>query len=762
MKTMQILGILAAAGVATSAAAQDSVSNNNAGDAIDPYDATRQVTKFTVDLTSITSAKGAEFGVAPLLKAGRSSDPAGTGFFSIRLSGQSISRHIESNVLATGTYNTWNTAGQGVGPNNSTPGTVNLPGSGLQSLAVGFNEFEPNVSNNSDNLYAGLVTFDPANRNRLYVDRIIAATNAPNGATAGTASFAMGSIDTRLNLISRADGFNVTSPDELVNQNIFRINADLRSNGTVNNIDRFSAGDAAATERVFDGNVGGFTTDTLSVSGGIPEIDGGSSTFGPTFGAELAVNDHSAGTMAHFTPTFSGFATNVSNHRGSITYNPDDALGGVGLAAQIQRDDTGNTVYLGVFGVNATGVPQQVANLQAPLSIDDPVDEYNFMAPGTEIPFGEFRHYRSQMAFSGPIGAASAGSDAAGNVLVAGVFDVACNNCTASGFPVTYGNGGANAPVNAIAVARFNPNAQTPSSTIQWSSAAWVNFDTGFGKPVRDASGTEIGFLVPLNAFPGLTGPSISAPAIDAAGNLYFTSPFVDFGPDGQVGTGDDDIDTGLFRAVYDASTFGYELDLILQTGDVIASQGTGLNYNIGLIRVADADSTDSSAFFGQSATYDGYPGSSPSSTDDADNLGALVAAVNITYDVNGDGSFDFGVGTGDEDYSTLFYVSPLGDGNPITDCNGNGVDDAIDISSGTSADINADGIPDECQLTRLCADTNADGFVTPADFNAWILAFNTMNYRADQNGDNLVTPADFNGWILNFNLGVNGPLCVQ
>ncbi len=34
-----------------------------------------------------------------------------------------------------------------------------------------------------------------------------------------------------------------------------------------------------------------------------------------------------------------------------------------------------------------------------------------------------------------------------------------------------------------------------------------------------------------------------------------------------------------------------------------------------------------------------------------------------------------------------------------ITDCNGNGVDDAIDIGSGASTDVNGNGIPDECEV---------------------------------------------------------------
>ena len=51
-------------------------------------------------------------------------------------------------------------------------------------------------------------------------------------------------------------------------------------------------------------------------------------------------------------------------------------------------------------------------------------------------------------------------------------------------------------------------------------------------------------------------------------------------------------------------------------------------------------------------------------------------------------------------------------------------------------------------------ADTNGDGIVSPADFNAWIQAFNTMSPACDQNGDGLCTPADFNAWIQNYNAG--------
>jgi subtilisin family serine protease len=46
-----------------------------------------------------------------------------------------------------------------------------------------------------------------------------------------------------------------------------------------------------------------------------------------------------------------------------------------------------------------------------------------------------------------------------------------------------------------------------------------------------------------------------------------------------------------------------------------------------------------------------------------------------------------------------------------FTDCNGNGIDDAEDISGGTSDDCNENGIPDECDITDgTSADINGNG----------------------------------------------------
>ncbi|MEL6796813.1 MAG: GC-type dockerin domain-anchored protein [Planctomycetota bacterium] len=60
----------------------------------------------------------------------------------------------------------------------------------------------------------------------------------------------------------------------------------------------------------------------------------------------------------------------------------------------------------------------------------------------------------------------------------------------------------------------------------------------------------------------------------------------------------------------------------------------------------------------------------------------------------------------------------------------------------------------------RLCSDQNGDGLATPADFNAWILNFNSGDVRADVNQNGSLSPADFNAWILAFNQSASGPIC--
>ncbi|MEL6797446.1 MAG: GC-type dockerin domain-anchored protein, partial [Planctomycetota bacterium] len=79
---------------------------------------------------------------------------------------------------------------------------------------------------------------------------------------------------------------------------------------------------------------------------------------------------------------------------------------------------------------------------------------------------------------------------------------------------------------------------------------------------------------------------------------------------------------------------------------------------------------------------------------------------------------------------------------------------DVNDTAPGTSRSHSGSWEIDFEIIPSCPADSNADGTLTPADFNAWVLAFNNQSPACDQNNDGFCTPADFNAWILNFNAG--------
>ena len=55
---------------------------------------------------------------------------------------------------------------------------------------------------------------------------------------------------------------------------------------------------------------------------------------------------------------------------------------------------------------------------------------------------------------------------------------------------------------------------------------------------------------------------------------------------------------------------------------------------------------------------------------------------------------------------------------------------------------------------TSCLADVNGDGMVSPADFSAWVAAFNESAVECDQNDDGACSPADFSAWVANYNAG--------
>jgi len=82
----------------------------------------------------------------------------------------------------------------------------------------------------------------------------------------------------------------------------------------------------------------------------------------------------------------------------------------------------------------------------------------------------------------------------------------------------------------------------------------------------------------------------------------------------------------------------------------------------------------------------------------------------------------------------------------PPADCNGNGVPDSDDVSSGVSTDCNLDGIPDECQLASADCDGNSvldvcqisDGTGSDCDENGTLDACDLAAGAADANVDGI------------------------
>ncbi len=99
-------------------------------------------------------------------------------------------------------------------------------------------------------------------------------------------------------------------------------------------------------------------------------------------------------------------------------------------------------------------------------------------------------------------------------------------------------------------------------------------------------------------------------------------------------------------------------------------------------------------------------------------------------------------------DTVTLAVIGQVDTGHPAANAGASADGSVIAFASPA-----ADGIV-VVREESCVADTNGDGILTPADFTAWIAAFNAMSAACDQNGDTLCTPADFTAWIANYNAG--------
>ncbi|MEM8756946.1 MAG: GC-type dockerin domain-anchored protein [Planctomycetota bacterium] len=744
MNRIKMMMMLAAAGTTCTVAAQDSVAPAGGfTDALDAYSTSQQIVEYVVDLDTFFSSKGKSFGIAPVVKA---SAEASGSFPTLLISSNGLSR-LRSSTFAgqlDGPYATWSTAGAGVNDavNSGSISFESVPNDAVY-LGLGFGEFNGAVNNT----IAAQIGYSPADPSRLFVTRVNAAVNSSTNGASDSSQFGFGAVDEDLNVYFRADSFNSTGPNTITGNNIFRVDAANRNGAFVNSIDNSGGSDSAATDDVLRGN-----GTTHSIPSAVPVGVGGPAYFGPNFSSQLRFETGPGATSI----TLDQLGGAV-DHRGGIGvlpepfFAPGDAItAAIGTQEPIFNPATeefnDETVSISVWGADSNGEPTAPATQHIlPDTIADP-------AEGIDLFPQELIHFSGGTAFRGGSSQIALGTTLGGDLLLAGTAAL-------QSAPGMLGGGDAASEIVGITVARFT----SPGAAPEWSMASWLDPNTGIGKPFTDENGVEFAQLGNRNSIPGAGPGTASAAAFDSAGNIYFVQPVRLYGDDGQPFTGDDFVTTSVIRANYVADAdgqgnFGYDLEVLFDFGSTFSSAGTGLDYQITFLTAsAGSGLIQGNTIFSNAATSQPLAGFNPTDPTDAETLGGLIVSAEITYDVDGDGEFD--ATTDDQDYQVLLYVQPVS-GTQVADCNSNGVDDATDIADGTSNDFNADGVPDECQLNRLCADVNDSGVVDSSDFFAWVAAFGSGDPSADVNNSGAVDGSDFFAWVSFFNLGQNGPLC--
>jgi len=676
---------LVAAVVALPAWAQDSVSKNLGGlpgDALWPWNTTHQCAPYVVDLTPFTGSWGTEFGIAPLVKASKSDTaaipPPNKEYFNGQLSAQGISRIQARNVpYAVPTYKLWaDTPGQGAHPTqNNPPGTISPTGNSNQ-FGVTFAEF-----GRTDNLqdYNGIigavVNYDATNPMRLYVKRVMAATNGAAPAE-NRAQFGIGAVDEQGNVMLRADGSGATGPNALTGDNIFSVGALARQCGLVNYIDNAGQVDAASGAWIVQHNATIHNTPNI----GPKAVFGTPYFLGTNFNKEYGYGPTNP-------PTYTtAHRPGTTDHRGGVAYmtkNVPCVAGTHGTAAVLSKSTAGGggpTDSFSVWGLNANGSVSGTLLLTKPTTqITDPTTGKRTYATT------EFDHYHSQVAYRGGNAPLALNVDQQGRLLAAGVlYDTSGGTIPEN-------------PFNDIVAARVTCG--TPN-TIQWSLVAYAtdeNYTLNSGKPILNGhGGAAIGRLALMYEVTGGAplGPSLSAPMIDSAGNIWFVSAMKWFGPDGSEGTPDDDYDSALIRAVYNPTTVGWELELVAELGMVFSGQNSGLPWAINFMGVADADSVSSGTAWSGNISETGHLGVNPTPdvpTWAPTTLGGLVINCSIVYDVNGDGVYNDPTSSyydptkpADEAYNALLYIGARLPGIPpacVGDLNCDGMIDFGDIN---------------------------------------------------------------------------------
>ncbi|MGP1308701.1 MAG: hypothetical protein ACTS27_00700, partial [Phycisphaerales bacterium] len=633
MRTPRRTILLAAfAGLPLGAAclAQDSVAAApGQSDAISALDLDLQRVRYVVDLSPAASAWGAAFGVAPIMKATRSIDPA----FSTQILGAAaLSSGQRSNVtMAATAFPLWNAAGQGVNPDfNQAPGDSVSKTGFSRVFGVAFSDFGLETADQTlaSAGVGAIVGQDASNPTRLYVERTTALVSRNDVTEPDSSSISLGGVDQGGNVALRVDDFNASLGFANVKgENTVIVALPERSVtpgqvGSLNFLVNLSGSPTGPNAPI----TGGAGTRFL-VNNGTTTLNTPAVVFSPiapgfllgsgvgvsldfrgrfTFGRESTTTVVS--TNAHFGPGVAGL-------RGNPTYSvladvPGSPTAGTIASLAIPAGSTRATI-LNAFGVNApasageaiTVAPGSAVAATLPAPITGP-DGYTANPTGA----AEFSHYLSQVSFRGPSGQVGVGRTAAGDLVLAAVATESSGPTSAREF---------------LAVATRNA-----SGGFDWTVAAHP------GKAVLSAPPTS-GSSAPIGTIAFDAPASISSPAVDTLGNLYFVAAWDDARPAGSPGPGGESgpgRKTGLFRAVRDGAG-QYTLDLLLCTGQTLAGANSQTPWTITRLTLADADSIASGGFHGGQILHGALPGFEPANPVTRLTAGGLVVNATIAYD---------------------------------------------------------------------------------------------------------------------------------
>jgi hypothetical protein len=441
----------------------------------------------------------------------------------------------------------------------------------------------------------------------------------------------------------RADNFTTLDClpfSALTGNNYFRVDTLARSSSLVNFLYLSGGNDPAATAHLLINSTTTHSPATIvssDVTGGAPIYMGSNFSGQYVYGVSTPT-----GTTAHVAGASTRGTVSNSQHNFPAYF----AGSTIGTGAQLMKASGAATDTMAAFGMTSTGAPASPLQFTLPALLVDPTDGWQSDAAGAAGTL-EFGNYFSSTAFRGGNGPIAIGKDQQGRMILAAQVHhpgyVSSTNAD-----------------NLIAVARYD------GTTTEWSIAAHT-LGTG-GKAVYGSFGsTVIGTLVGTDAAATVGGPSLSSPMIDSTGNIYFN---------GRVQlTGSGFFENALLRAVYDESTFGYTLEVVVMEGDVVTGGNSGVDYQVRFLTVSGPSGSNPTAPWSHGMNQNAYNTSNPASiaSSSTEALGGVVVAANIIYDVDNDGVFDplsANPASVDQDYNVLLYVTSA------VDCNENGVPD--------------------------------------------------------------------------------------